>query len=98
MIGDVDAKQCWTITKRPSRPNSVRVKNGFAEMHLSGWLKEPTLDREQQHGLLGVRPGRGQKKIVNTKALRLGRDGFELMTWVGDAANYKASGAISLWF
>jgi len=90
---DVDAKQMLDqVTEKTEQANSVRVKNGFAEMHLSGWLKEPTLDRDSNTVYWAFALDEGQKKIVNTKALRLGRDGFELMTWVGDAANYKASG------
>jgi len=56
------------------------------------WLQQPTLDRDGNTVRWAIAADDGSTPIVNAVALRLGRRGFEKLTWVGDADAYRAQG------
>ena len=61
-------------------------------MHIIGWIQQPTLDRTTNTVYWAVAAREGDNNIVNSRALRLGRNGFELLTWVGDGNAYQPVG------
>jgi uncharacterized membrane-anchored protein len=89
---DVDAAAMLeTIKDNTEKGNAERARNGFAAVHVKGWLQQPTLDRDSNTVRWAIAAD-DETPIVNAVALRLGRRGFEKLTWVGDANSYAAQG------
>jgi uncharacterized membrane-anchored protein len=89
---DVDAAgMLETIKENTEKGNAERARNGFAAVHVKGWLQQPTLDRDSNTVRWAIAAD-AETAIVNAVALRLGRRGFEKLTWIGDASAYAAQG------
>jgi uncharacterized membrane-anchored protein len=89
---DVDAAAMLeTIKDNTEKGNAERARNGFAAVHVKGWLQQPTLDRDSNTVRWAIAAD-DETPIVNAVALRLGRRGFEKLTWVGEANSYVAQG------
>jgi uncharacterized membrane-anchored protein len=74
--------------------NQLRRQQGVTELHLRGWLQPPTLDRNTATvywAILGDEDGQ-TAQTVNAVALRLGRSGYEELTWTGTQDQYQAPG------
>jgi len=87
---EVDAsKMLEQVRDATEAANAARRQQNIAELHVTGWLKEPALDRKTNvvFWVLNVHSSDGD--LVNAVALRLGRYGYEKMIWVADAAAYK---------
>lgn len=97
-FGEIDAKSFLkSISENTENDNLRRKENGMTEVHIVGWLQEPTLDKESHTIYWGIEAIQGQKDktgehIVNSVALRLGRYGFEKITWVSDKQIYSNLG------
>ena len=90
---DVDAAAMLeTIKDNTEKGNAERGRDGFAAVHVKSWLQPPTLDRDGNTVRWAIAADDGNTPIVNAVALRLGRRGFEKLTWVGDAGAYAAVG------
>ncbi|HEV2547815.1 MAG TPA: DUF2167 domain-containing protein [Stellaceae bacterium] len=90
---DVDAAAMLaTIKENTEKGNAERARNGFAQVRVKDWLQQPTLDRDSNTVRWAIVADDGSTPIVNAVALRLGRRGFEKLTWVGDAGAYAAVG------
>ena len=87
---DVDSTELLqAITRNTKEANKTRLKNGYPEMAVTGWLIEPYLDRGNdavKWALVGVEGG---NEFVNIVTLKLGRNGFEKITWVGSPSQYS---------
>jgi uncharacterized membrane-anchored protein len=80
------------IIENTKKANEERRQNGVEELDVKGWRIEPTLDREQGFVYWAIDAMDGGALIVNAIALKLGRKGFEKLTWVGSADLYSAPG------
>jgi uncharacterized membrane-anchored protein len=90
---DVDAAAMLaTIKDNTEKGNAEKTRDGFSPVHVKGWLQQPTLDRDGNTVRWAIAADDGSTPIVNAVALRLGRRGFEKLTWVGDANAYVAQG------
>jgi uncharacterized membrane-anchored protein len=90
---DVDAAAMLeSIKDNTERENAEKVRDGFSPVHVKGWLQQPTLDRDGNTVRWAIAADDGGTPIVNAVALRLGRRGFEKLTWVGDANAHVAQG------
>jgi uncharacterized membrane-anchored protein len=80
------------IKNNTEQANLERQPNGISPLHISGWLQEPHLDRDESavYWAILAYEGSGQSRseVVNATALKLGRGGFERMTWVGSLDQY----------
>jgi uncharacterized membrane-anchored protein len=90
---DVDAAAMLeTIKDNTEKGNAEKISDGFSPVHVKGWLQQPTLDRDGNTVRWAIAADDSGTAIVNAVALRLGRRGFEKLTWVGDANAYVAQG------
>lgn len=93
---DLDSQRLITaISQNAETSNELRRQKGIAELHVTGWVQEPSLDRATNtvFWATGITTGAG-RDLVNSLALRLGRSGFEKIIWVTDRDAYKASGGV----
>jgi len=90
---DVDATALLQSVKESTEAaNQERQKSGFSPMHVIGWLQQPTLDPSTNTVYWAFGATEGEDSVVNARAVRLGRNGFELLTWVGSSAAYRTIG------
>lgn len=92
--GKIDPKSMLQgIIERTEKANEERRENGVEELHVVGWMQEPTLDKHTNTVYLaieGVYGGGGG--LVNSVAIRLSRHGFERVTWVTSKESYVPFG------
>jgi len=78
-----------TVSNNTENVNSKRRSEGLPELHVAGWLQQPALDRQTDMVFWAIELTEGDGRTVNSIALRLGRDGFEKLTWVVDRSKYR---------
>lgn len=77
------------ISKNTERDNIERRKNGSSELHIIGWIQEPTLDKDTNTVYWAIEIDSAEEEnIVNSVAMRLGRKGFEKITWISPKSSY----------
>jgi len=90
---DVDAASMMTsIRENTEEGNLERRKQGMSDIHVVGWLQEPTLDRQTSTVFWAIEGSTDDGRIVNSIALRLGRSGYERLNWIADKVNYVPLG------
>jgi uncharacterized membrane-anchored protein len=81
------------ISEATEETNEERRKRGIEEVHVTGWLKEPTLDKHTNTVYWAIEGECDNKsKFVNSIALRLCRYGFERVTWITQKESYASFG------
>jgi uncharacterized membrane-anchored protein len=82
-----------SIKEGTEEANETRRKNGSAPIHVRGWLRKPTLDQATNTVYWAISADDGSPGgLVNSVALRLGRSGYEELTWVTDQPGYVPQG------
>lgn len=93
---DVNSKQMIaSISENTEKSNKIRVEKGFeGRLHVVGWIQEPTLDKNTNTVFWSIecKSDGENEHSFNSIALRLGRTGYEKLTWVGSLSQYKAFG------
>jgi uncharacterized membrane-anchored protein len=90
---DVDpVKMLDTIRENTEEANAERRRQGLDELHVVGWLQRPTLDRNTATVYWALEGADADHHVVNSIALRLGRDGYERVNWIVDKADYQPVG------
>jgi uncharacterized membrane-anchored protein len=90
---DVDpVKMLDAIRENTEEANAERRQQGVGEMHVVGWLQRPTLDRNTATVYWALEGADPDHHVVNSIALRLGRDGYERVNWIVDKADYQPVG------
>ncbi len=80
---EIDAKAMLeAISANTEERNKERQRLGVREVHVLGWLQEPAFDRPTNTVYWSFNASSGDHQLVNAVALRLGRQGFEKLTWV----------------
>jgi uncharacterized membrane-anchored protein len=59
---------------------------------VTGWIEEPALDRTTYTVFWSIEGSTSRGPIVNSIALRLGRNGYERLNWIVDKADYAPVG------
>jgi uncharacterized membrane-anchored protein len=72
--------------------NQWRKSNGYSELHVLGWAQEPTLDTNTNTVFWAIAAEDDGRVIINSRAIRLGRYGFEKVTWVTGKDKYTPFG------
>ena len=74
--------------------NQQRRQQGISGLHIRGWLQPPTLDRNTATVYWAVTTDEDDVAAINVNAvaLRLGRRGYERLTWIGTQGQYQATG------
>ena len=87
---DLDADALLrTVSDNTEKDNAARRERGQTELHVKGWLRRPTLDRASDTVYWSFAATQGGQPLINAIALRLGRHGYEKLTWIGDDPNSK---------
>lgn len=90
---DVNADELLAqFSEATEQANAERSENGFAPMHVVGWLQRPTYDGETRTVSYAVELKDDTDHWANAVALRLGRGGYTEMTWVGSIATLQRGG------
>ena len=76
------------IRQNSETANANRRSQGLPELHVIGWIQPPTLNPDT-HTVFWSFSGSGSDgaKIINAVALKLGRYGFERITFIDEAVN-----------
>lgn len=90
---DLDSKSLLrSISEKTEEANKERKKNGIAELHVVGWIQEPILDKHTHTVYWAIEGESDEGAIINSVALRLGRNGFEKLVWVTQKESYVPFG------
>ena len=73
--------------------NRERRRQGVPELHVKSWLKPPSLDRYTATASWTIAADQTTGTSVSSVALRLGRHGFEKLTWITLQDKYLATGS-----
>jgi len=68
--------------------NEERRRQGIDEIHVVDWIQQPTLDRTTNTVYWSIEGSTTRGPIVNSIALRFGRNGYERLNWIADKADY----------
>ena len=79
------------IIETTEEDNIERRELGLLELHVKGWLVEPTLDRPNNSVSWAIESVVSGEPVVNAISLKLGRKGYERLTWVGTFSQYFGS-------
>jgi uncharacterized membrane-anchored protein len=82
------------IRRGTEAENQQRRQQGISGLHVRGWLQPPTLDRNTATVYWAITADEDDMATtnVNAVALRLGRSGYERLTWIGTQGQYQATG------
>ena len=80
------------MKEKTAAGNEVRRSKSFPTLEVAAWIRKPTLDQANNTvtWAFEVKQSDGAK-IINAVALKLGRFGFERITWIGDPTLYQSS-------
>lgn len=76
------------IVKATKAANSDRTRHGNSALRVTGWVSEPFYDQRRSSISMSISLESGRDKAVNASVLKLGRYGYEKITWVGTADQY----------
>jgi len=80
------------VDRNTERDNQQRRQEGVSELHIKGWLQPPTLDRATATVYWAIDAIQGDTPVVNSIALRLGRNGIEKLVWITRKSDYAPLG------
>ena len=80
------------INRNTERENQERREQGLSELHVQSWLRPPRLDRNMATVYWTIAGDETTGRSVSSVALRLGRNGFEKLTWITSQDKYLATG------
>ena len=67
--------------------NKTRVSNGVPKIEVKGWITEPTYDPTRDIAFYVIEAESAGESILNSVALKLGREGFTNITYVTGAGS-----------
>jgi uncharacterized membrane-anchored protein len=85
------------VKENTASGNEVRRSKGVPTLEVTAWIQKPTLDQANNAvtWAFEVKQSDGAK-VINAVALKLGRSGFERITWVGDSTLYQSANDLAL--
>lgn len=91
---DIDpASMMRSIRKNTEETNQWRRQQGFSELTVVGWVRKPTLNRATMTAFWATEDIEGgSDHVVNSTAVRLGRNGYEQVSWLADKTRYVPTG------
>ena len=80
------------VKENTAAGNEVRRSKSFPTLEVAGWIQKPTLDPANNAitWAFKVKQSDGGE-VMNAVAVKLGRFGFERITWIGDPTLYQSS-------
>jgi len=83
------------IRKSTDEGNDERKSQGLAELRVTGWLQQPVFDKATKTVHWAIEGSADDGPFVNAIALKLGRYGYERITWATAPADYQPTGGTS---
>ncbi|WP_417795086.1 DUF2167 domain-containing protein [Terasakiella pusilla] len=83
------------IIESTEESNAERIKNNISPLEVVGWVQEPVYDESANmvSWAIKARDADGDE-VINAIALKLGRKGFNRITWVGAPNEYIPNGGL----
>lgn len=92
---DVDADALLKSIREGSElQNEERAKYGISPMTVRGWREPPKYDPANNTVRWAIEFDEDGSVTVNAVALKLGRNGYEQLTWVGSGGQYDQMGGM----
>lgn len=79
------------ITDNAKKINAERAKNNIPSLRIGGWLQKPRLNKDNHSVSWVFDVINGEETTVNAVIIKLGRKGYEKITWVSSYDNYLKS-------
>jgi uncharacterized membrane-anchored protein len=81
------------ITQDVEEANEERRKTGAQEKHVIGWIQEPIHIKQTNTIYWAMEGGSGinENNTVSVKAIRLGREGYEKISWIPLKSTYHSA-------
>jgi len=79
------------ISDNAKKINVARANNNMIPLKIGGWLQRPRLNRNNHSVSWVFEVIDGEKTAVNAVTIKLGRKGYEKITWVSSYDNYLKS-------
>jgi uncharacterized membrane-anchored protein len=73
------------VIESTTEGNEMRAANGVAALNVKGWVEEPTYDRSRDVVRYIIKAESEGESILNSVALKLGREGFTRITLASPA-------------
>ena len=81
-----------TVKENTAAGNEVRRSKGVPTLEVAGWIQKPTLDPANNAVTWAFKVKQSDGvEVMNAVAVKLGRFGFERITWIGDPTLYQSS-------
>ncbi len=89
---DLDADDLLKeISANTESDNTERAKNNISSLKIGGWLQKPRLNKDNNSVSWVFDVVDGEERYVNAISIKLGRKGYEKVTWVSSYDNYLKS-------
>jgi Protein of unknown function (DUF2167) len=86
-----------TVKENTGAANEVRRSKGIPTLEVAGWIQKPTLDPANNAVTWAFKAKASDGvEVINAIALKLGRFGYERITWIGDPTLYQSSNDLAL--
>ncbi len=79
------------ISDNAKKINAERAKNNIPPLRIGGWLQKPRLNKGNHSVSWVFDVIDGEETTVNAVSIKLGRQGYEKITWVSSYDNYLKS-------
>ncbi|MDH3257527.1 MAG: DUF2167 domain-containing protein [Nitrospinota bacterium] len=79
------------ISDNAKKINAQRIKNNIPPLRIGGWLQKPRLNQDNHSVSWVFDVIDGEETTVNAVSIKLGRKGYEKITWVSTYDNYLKS-------
>lgn len=71
------------VRANTERDNKERIKNGSSPLTVLGWSEKPTYDPYIRTMHWAIKATSQEGQVVNVVAIKLSKDGFSRITWIG---------------
>jgi uncharacterized membrane-anchored protein len=86
-----------TVKENTAAGNEVRRSKSLPTLEVAGWIQKPTLDPANNAITWAFKAKSSDGgEVINAIALKLGRYGYERITWIGDPTVYQSSNDLAL--
>ncbi len=79
------------VVESTEQANVESREHGLLELRVRGWVEQPTFDAQSDTAYWALDADDGKERLVNAVAVKLGRYGFQTLTWAGTWEEYAAS-------
>lgn len=88
----IDSDNILKVIKENTAKANRNRQPGYPKMYVDGWIEKPHLNRAAATVYWAIK-GRSDSglMVVNSKALKLGRNGFSSITWMGEPRQFLSA-------